>query len=249
MKFPRITGSVQYVDPKHYDDLIQSYVKKVSAVDGVLGIALFGSVTTPGLSDIDLIVTVPDEGPYPTWEQISLLQHAQGHPAQNVVAHDIFVWPQSVAQNAEAFFYVDQQTVLYGSRLGGRLDEKLIPQFKQLLTMDYLLHRFDSLATILLSRHVAIRTVLLFISTLRHTISLAVELDLLDQVAGEALREDINSLRAAAIARKVDQDVFDQWPNRIVELLWNMFPQSSTELLPSRIDICYLSYKSFSCSF
>ena len=64
MKFPRITGSIQHVDPKHYDDLIQSYVEEVSAVDGVLGIALFGSVTTPGLSDIDLIVTVPDEGPY-----------------------------------------------------------------------------------------------------------------------------------------------------------------------------------------
>ena len=149
MKFPVTNGVIQYVDPNHYDDLIQKYVDKVSKVDGVLGIVLFGSVSTPGLSDIDLVVTVADEGPWPNWDDISIRKIAVGHPAESVIAHDVFVWPKSVADNAESFFYVDQQTVLHGAKLGGNLNPGLLNSFRRLLSMDYLTHRFDSLSHIL----------------------------------------------------------------------------------------------------
>ena len=209
------------MDPQHYDDLVEKYVDRVSEVPGVLGIVLFGSVTTPGLSDIDIVVTVPDEGPRPNWEDISLKRLAENHPAEAVLAHDVFVWPKSVADNAESFFYVDQQTVLHGDRLGGKLPSHLNESFRQLLSMDYLTHRFDSLSGLLCRPQNDLRTVLLFISTLRHTCRLAVELNLISQSDSDAISKDINSLREASLGCSFDIELLSEWPERIVDLLWS----------------------------
>ena len=209
------------MDRSHYDDLVQKYVDRVSKLPGVLGIVLFGSVSTPGLSDIDIVVTVPDEGPWPNWEDISLRLLAKGHPAESVLAHDVFVWPKSVADNAESFFYVDQQTVLHGDRLGGKLPSHLHEPFRQLLSMDYLLHRFDSLSGLLCQPENDLRSVLLFISTLRHTCRLAIELNLISQSDSDTIFKDINSLREASLSGSFHVDLLNEWPERIVQLLWS----------------------------
>ena len=221
MNFPKITGEIQPVNRRHYDDLVEMYVECVSKVDGVLGVVLFGSVSTPGLSDIDIVVTVPDHGPYPDWDNISLKRLAKGHPAESVVAHDVFVWPEQVARNAESFFYVDQQTILQGAKLGGELPANLRNSLRQLLSMDYLIHRFDSLSQLLCLRQIPIRSVLLFISTLRHTCRLANQLELISKAEADEAISDINELRVAAIQQRCTSSMLNSWPERIVKLLWS----------------------------
>ena len=208
------------MDRGYYDDLVERYAAHVSKVPGVLGIVLFGSVSTPGLSDIDIVVTVSDGGPWPNWEDISLRRFAKGHPAQRVLLHDIFVWPKSVAENAESFFYVDQQTVLHGDRLGGNMPSHLGRHFRQLLSMDYLIHRFNSLSDLLTRPKSDLRGVLLFISTLRHTCRLACELNLISQSDSDTILNDIDSLRDASIGGGFQVDLLNDWPERIVHLLW-----------------------------
>ena len=220
------------MDRQHYDDLVSLYVDRVSQLEGVLGIVLFGSVSTPGLSDIDIVVTVADNGPWPEWEKISLRNIAQGHPAESVVAHDVFVWPREVAEKAESFFYVDQQTVLSGSVLGGNLDPDLGNSFSQLLSMDYLLHRFESLSSILTSRQVTLRSVILFISTLRHTCHLAAGLNLISQTASDQMVTDITDLRLAVLETGFTDDMLDDWPEKIIRLLWSV-----TLALASQLDL------------
>ena len=223
LKFPPVTGgAVQHVDVVHYDDLIDSYVLKVRRLPGVLGISKFGSVSTPGLSDIDLVVTVSEDGPWPDWDALSLRRHAVGHPAETVVAHDVFVWPEGVAKQAEAFFYVDQQTLLMGEPLGGTIDNDTKMRLQKLMTMDYLIHRFESLASILIARQVTLRSILLFISTLRHSCILAVEMGVLSEAEKAKNICDINSLRKSALKGKATQESLDHWPERLVELLWQL---------------------------
>lgn len=221
MNFPKLTGTIKPVDSHHYDDLVEMYVDCVSRIDGVLGIVLFGSVSTPGLSDIDIVVTVRDNGPFPDWNSISLKRLAKNHPAESIVAHDIFVWPERVARNAESFFYVDQQTVLMGNRLGGELTPSQMQSFQQLLSMDYLIHRFDSLSHLLSLPQISLRSALLFISTLRHTCVLAAKLNLMTQAESDATISDINALRSEAINNKNAEALLAGWPERIVRLLWS----------------------------
>lgn len=220
LQFPRTTGKIQHVDANHYDDLVNKFVDQVTSVDNVLGVVLFGSVSTPGLSDIDLVVTVADGRPWPRWQDISLKRLAKGHPAESVVAHDVFVWPESVSKNAESFFYVDQQTVLHGDRLGGNIDDSLNERFRELLTMDYLIHRFESLSALLCSKQVALRSIMLFISTFRHTCHLASELGLITEQEAERTVADINALRLLSVSGSVTQKHFLGWPERLIRLLW-----------------------------
>lgn len=222
MKFPPFDGVVKHVDVSHYDDLVNSYVEKVRVLEGVLGVTKFGSVSTPGLSDVDLVVTVADQGPWPEWEKISLRKHASGHPAESVVAHDIFVWPKSVARNAEAFFYVDQQTNLLGDPLGGVIHDKTIANLKTLVAMDYLIHRFESLAALLTAPAISLRNVVLFTSTLRHSCKLAVDLGVMDADEQAAIFGDISQLRQASLEGNVTQRDLDCWPDRLVDLLWKL---------------------------
>ena len=233
MKFPPITGAIDYVDLKHYDDLVDSYVCKVSKLDGVLGIARIGSASAPGLSDIDLVVTVSDEGPWPNWDALSLRRHAVGHAAESVVAHDVFVWPQCVARQAEAFFYIDNQSVLAGQPLGGIIDENIRHKLQTLVAMDYLIHRFESLCAILLAKRTSMRNVLLYISTLRHSCNLAAEIGAIDSLETAGVVSDVNQLRQSALTGTVSQMSLDKWPSRLVRLLW--------QLTRSVGDLCGLS--------
>ena len=217
-----MTGSIEFVEEQAYDHLVASYVERVSQLPGVQGVVKFGSVTAPGLSDIDLVVTITDDGPVPQWEQLSLLRHSEGHPARSVVAHDVFVWPESVARNAEAFFYVDQQTVLCGDRLGGEIDSAVCDELRDLIVMDYLIHRFESLAVLLVAPTANLRSVLLFISTLRHSCRLAADIGVMSLDTCELVIADILELRLAALTQSVSQDQLDTWPARLVEILWQL---------------------------
>lgn len=223
MKFPRITGEIQTVAPRHYEDLISSYTKKVAQLPGVDSIIKFGSVSTPGLSDIDLVVVMDESIEHRhDWSKLSLRQHANGHPAQSVVAHDIFIWPKRVAEAAEAFFFVDQQTVLLGQPLGGKIDNSMVGQLEQLIMLDYLIHRMEAFSHIFTCQSVSIRSLMLAISTLRHSCRFAAKNDLMATDRANQFISEINNLRNIAIESGLDGDVLKDWPEKIINFLWNV---------------------------
>ena len=74
MRFNKLHGSIKYVSLSVYNELISSYVNIVKKVEGVKSIVQIGSFSTPGLSDIDIIVIVDDLNP-PKWDEISIKKY------------------------------------------------------------------------------------------------------------------------------------------------------------------------------
>ena len=77
MIFRNINGVINSVSLSAYEKLVSSYVDKVKNVEGVKSIVQIGSYTTPGLSDIDIIVIVDNDNP-PNWGRYKYKRIMQG---------------------------------------------------------------------------------------------------------------------------------------------------------------------------
>lgn len=168
MNFNNLHGSVNSVSLKVYDDLINLYVDKIKNVVGVKSIIQIGSFSTPGLSDIDIIVIVDDFNP-PKWQDISIKNNLKGEKGFEVIAHDIFVYPYSIIRYIDGLFYIDQKKLLYGEDIGGGFSHNEINYLRLILSFEYTVNRLESLVMLTSLKRVHVRNVLLFISTLRHT--------------------------------------------------------------------------------
>jgi hypothetical protein len=198
MKFNNITGVINEVPLATYDKLISSYVNIVKKVKGVKSIVQIGSFTAPGLSDIDLILIVDDFEP-PNWDEISIKKILKGQIGYEVIAHDIFVYPESLSDFIEGLFYLDQKKVLFGNDFGNKLSEDKINELKLILTFEYSVHRLETLVILTSLQDIAIRDILLFISTLRHTYILLNHFNIISVKECNSRIEQIESLRTLSI--------------------------------------------------
>ena len=198
MKYNNITGSINRVSLAIYDDLIQSYVEEVKQIQGVKSIIQIGSFTAPGLSDIDIIVIVDDENP-PKWQEISIIKILKDKEGYEVIAHDVFVYPESLADYIEGLFYLDRKKVLFGNDIGGKLSEKKIDKLKLVLTFEYTIHRLETLVVLTSLPSVNIRDILLFISTLRHTYKLLHDFNIISINERDKRVNQIEELRTLSI--------------------------------------------------
>lgn len=206
LRFPPVTGSIKPVSLSSYSEIVGEYADRVRMHRGVLGIVQIGEVTQPGVSDIDLVVVLDDTGPWPSWGDLSLQRACARHPDRHVVAHDVFVWPLSVARKAEAFFFLDHQHVLAGEKLGGEIDAEEVRKYRRFLTLEYTLHRLELLFHLLLQRTIDLRVLVLFLSTLRHSARLANELGAGNSDENWQLVADVNSLRESVVAGCMVED-------------------------------------------
>jgi hypothetical protein len=223
-------GEVKYVDPNEYEAIIEKYLQKIRGIQNVLGVAQIGSVTAPGLSDIDLVVTVPDTPPWPTWEEISLLSIAKNMRQGAVVFHDVFVVPESIALNMEAFFFVDQQRVFIGSELGGAACADYKRPLSRFIALEYAFHRLESLMGMLLQDNLSLRAAVLFVSTLRHSLTMAVDLEVLTPDTAALMSEDILQLRNATTSGENVEEMLVEWPDTVFSLTWAIIEKLGREI-------------------
>ena len=198
MIFKNLYGTINSVSLSIYEELISTYVEAIKNVDGVKSIIQIGSFTTPGLSDIDIIVIVEDENP-PKWEDISLMKILKGKEGFEVIAHDVFVYPFSLSKYIEGLFYLDRKKVLFGGDIGGVLSIKKIDGLKLILSFEYTIHRLETLLILVSLKRTNIRDVLLFISTLRHTYKLLSDFDIITKEECENRVSKIELLRNSSI--------------------------------------------------
>ena len=204
MKFQNVTGSINSVNLSKYDELIKFYVNQVKKVDGVKSIIQMGSFTTPGLSDIDIIVIVDDISP-PKWDDISMLQLLKSMEGFEVIAHDIFIYPESLSKYIEALYYVDRKIILYGDGIGGLLAEKEIQDLKLHLSFEHTTHSLEALVNLTSLPSVNIRQILLFFSTLRHTYRLLQSFNLISKKDCKLKVQQIELLRTNSLDNKSDK--------------------------------------------
>tara|TARA_B110000091_G_scaffold214551_1_gene268972 strand:+ start:1719 stop:2810 length:1092 start_codon:yes stop_codon:yes gene_type:complete len=198
MNFRNLYGQINFVPLSQYEKLISEYTEIVKKVVGVKSIIQIGSFTTPGLSDIDIIVIVEDKTP-PKWEDISLLKILKGKEGFEVIVHDVFVYPFSLSKYIEGLFYLDRKKVLFGDDIGGLLSVKKIDGLKLILSFEYTIHRLETLLILVSLKKTNIRDVLLFISTLRHTYKLLSDFNIITKEECEKRVSKIELLRNSSV--------------------------------------------------
>lgn len=216
IRFPRQTGLIEAVNVSYYEDIISNYVNAIQDLEGIIAVIQIGSFTAPGLSDIDIVVVV-DEDNFPPWDKISLVLNSQNMPHKEVLMHDIFVIPKSISNYIESFFYIDQQKVLIGEKIGGLIPSDEISRYKVLIAFEYSVHRLDILMSILKKEEVSYREVLLFVSTLRHTYRMLGDLELIDQSTVESKIFKIERLRSESLEGNFHN--LDFWAEESISLL------------------------------
>ena len=216
IKFPAQTGSIQSVEVSYYEDIIHNYLDVIQGQEGVISVIQIGSFTAPGLSDIDIVVVVEEKN-FPDWDKMSLILNSQDMPHNEVLMHDIFVIPSSISKYIESFFYVDQQKVLIGDKLGGLIPIEEVSRYKVLIAFEYSVHRLDVLMSMLKKQEISYREVLLFVSTLRHTYRMLSDLGLVDLVDAESKILEIEKLRKDALKGRIHD--LDSWAEESIKLL------------------------------
>ncbi len=215
IKFGDISGKINYIPLSIYEDLISTYVNKVSKVAGVKSIIQIGSFTAPGLSDIDLIVVVNDQTP-PKWEDISIKNIIKEKKGSEVIAHEVFVYPESLAQYIEGLFYLDRKKILFGKDIGNVFSKKEIEKLKLILSFEYSVHRMETLFSMLSLPNIQTRNILLFYSTLRHTIKLLNDFNFISTAEKEKKIKQIEDLRQKSINCKSENELIEKLNNWIV---------------------------------
>ena len=219
INIPAIVGKINPVPLSSYYEIIEEYVDKVSRLEQVSSIIQMGSFTKPGISDIDLIVTLKDGMRFPGWDDISLINISKGHRDAEIVAHDIFILPEIITEKAEAYFYIDQQNVLKGKKLGGCLPAEVVEICKKFLALEYAIFSLDSIASILLSTSVEFRRYILLIGSMRHSVMLAFDLNILDENEKNKLVISIEKLRSDVLASAYSQDEISFLTEKFISLL------------------------------
>jgi len=198
MNFGNIQGRISHVPLERYEDLISTYVEKVSKVQGVISIVQIGSFTAPGLSDIDIILIVDDRHP-PRFEDISIKKTLKDKSGAEVIAHDVFIYPASLSKWLEGLFYIDNKKLLFGQPIGGGLSSDKAEKLKLILSFEYTIHRLETLIALTNMPVVSIRDILLFISTLRHTYKLLADFQIITREESQAKVKEIEELRTQSI--------------------------------------------------
>ncbi|MEO6837523.1 MAG: hypothetical protein ABI261_04810 [Ginsengibacter sp.] len=232
IKIPPISGNIQFIPLSSYEEIIKNYVDKVGNLEQVSSVIQMGSFTTPGISDIDLIVVIKDGMAFPDWKDISLKNISKDHKDAEVIAHDIFVIPEFVAQNVEAYFYIDQQNVLKGKQLGGNISQGIVDKCKEFLALEYAIFSLDSIASTLLNPAADLRSTILLISSMRHSSKIAFDLKIINNDYKNEIKNRIEKLRSDVISNEYSVEDFSY----LFENFINLLSSSIEKLLKNATD-------------
>ena len=152
------------VDARVYDEVRDEATSALLSDAGVVSVYSMGSVGTPGISDLDLIVIVEDET-----RSVGFARSALSIPvAPYVMMHAPFVVPTSLFISLRSFGTVEDITCLGGRDLGD--PDPGSPDTKPATALAAALFAMVSLATQQRLGAFKVRSVLCQAHTLRHTV-------------------------------------------------------------------------------
>ena len=219
LQIPNIVGKVEPVSLDIYQNIISNYVNQVKDLEAVVSIIQIGSFSALGLSDVDIIVVLDEELSLPQWKDISLLELSKDLDGKEVIAHDVFTIPKSIADKAEAYFYIDKQNVLYGKSIGGNLNKVIVDKCKSFLAFDYSIFNIEVLFNVLLSSSIDLRKIALFISTMRHSLVLALDLGIIEQTQKEKRFNEIERFRQSVLHNNFKKEEIERLLSEFLKLL------------------------------
>lgn len=170
----------QYIHEDIYQTYIEKYIQNAKQVKGVIAIYQMGSISTPGISDIDIIVVV--DGKFNPYEYQKL--SAKGLFREDKIAnylfiHDVVVIDVKSFENIEYIAYYSNLKLLYGEEI---YINKVSEETKKILgfaiSVDFLISRLHQFKYLVRKNIFPIRGNIVRASSLKHTATLIGELGL-----------------------------------------------------------------------
>jgi hypothetical protein len=227
-----------------YDAVLDRYVERARRAPGVVGVARFGNVSAPGISDLDLVVLTEPVLPPGAGSLLSV----EGLPEvdREVMLHDPMVVPEDGIGHVFDHLDLPQLTPVWGRIPASPLPAESTERWRKLsVLLEWLPSYHSYFANLALQRRIDVRWLLPVLHSIRYTTTLAADLldvrcpwgSFLDEV--EQLRlewfdlpSDAERARRAAAATAWGWDVIGQACFEVEKALLREKALPSLEVLP-----------------
>lgn len=176
-----------------YDKAIADIRKLGEENDDMLSVYTFGEITDPGISDLDLIFVLKENGKIPR----NLRSVPKKRSFEDIICHPFFFINRNIMENMQYIYPTSKFKLIYGEEIKIK-DLNTEGHNKSLiyLSVDFILrHIPGDYLNILLSKRINLRSALLRLKALTHSIS--VYKDFEEEISKEWIKfsEDVFSLR------------------------------------------------------
>lgn len=184
-----------FVPKARYEEIVAAFVNKLKKYDDILAVYQIGSINTPGISDVDLLIVLKDKAAIdPRLLSIKSLNEEEKY----VFMHEARILNVSALRHLNYRFNVESLKKIYDKyHLNLTLDEYLDDnEFQKVsIIIDYsmdLIERFISLITV---KKVYVRPMLCLLLSLRHTIIVFNSMGIGDVEGSDDYIENVVNLR------------------------------------------------------
>jgi hypothetical protein len=190
-----IVDEPRFVSRDTYSSYIDRYLTAARAIDGVIAIYQMGGVSTPGISDIDLIVVVDGSFQPHQYSQLSVRQiFEDDEQAAYLFTHDVMILDTTSFERLDYVFFASNLRHLAGEELSTQsptAEEKRHLGFA--LLCDISLMRLHQFCRTELAHVLPVRNSLLRASSIKHTLHLAEPFEWTD--LPQELTDEVNQFR------------------------------------------------------
>lgn len=165
----------KFVDIKVYDEYIDKYVRKAKSIKDVVSIYQMGSISNPGISDIDLIVIVEDNFNVVEYQKLSVRNIFKNDSIANYLfIHDVMILDKKSFKNIQYINYCTNLKLLYGKDIeftSLSKEESKVVQFS--IIVDFIISRLHQFENFKQNKVFFVRGNIVRASSLKHSIKLA----------------------------------------------------------------------------
>ena len=161
---------------KDYGQIYKKIREVCSLNKDILSVYTFGEVTTPGISDIDLIFVLKEGAKLPKFLRKTTLDSSSKY----ILFHPFFIVPEDFMENIAYIYPNSKLNLVYGKKINikklSKQDLNLV--YRHLINDVILRHYPSDFLNILLSRRINIRMCLLRLNSLHHSF------DIFERISG-----------------------------------------------------------------
>lgn len=197
-------GQFEFVDypcRRHQEEYYQTLYRYINSIknDNILSIHQIGSVSNPGISDLDLILILRNSNSCKDVDVYSIANLADLD--KYIFMHNVHVLPQSVSDAISVVFNIENINLVFGDdskdRIEGKYDVRTDSNAKVACIIDFGIDILKELILSVLDRKVHVRPMLCLLLSLRHTILLYKALSLRPLVFEKNFINQVVALRDA----------------------------------------------------
>jgi hypothetical protein len=186
-------------EPAEYEQAVAEYVSRVSRQPGVLGIYQIGSIGTPGVSDIDLVVLLEEDLRTVDPRAFDI---AEASPeTRYLFMHRPFIVNRGAAPSLHLHYRIEHIRLVWGTippaeAFADSTARALEKSVQLAVTTDFAVDLAAQFQGALITRHLSVRGMLCLLLSLRHTIAGAKALGLPTIPGHDAYEQGVLRLRA-----------------------------------------------------